>query len=276
MKLGTTVLAAVGTAAPFFKRARSATAAIGHLVAKYQTALDDERKARQKKLEEQRASARAEVADAEQRVRDARADLATLEEQLDALRADRVMAEYIRKRHASDDYRKHFGVIARARDDFEQLSKLLVQAREEQRSGDRSLPRIDRIVLYIDDLDRCDEDQVVKVLQAVHLLLAFELFVVVVAVGSRWLLHSLQQHSKAFRSDDAIMAGIPLEERVHWRSTPLNYLEKIFQIPFSLNPMNRHGFGRMIDSLVVALDRRGGHAVPSTPERSHAEAATVE
>ena len=37
-------------------------------------------------------------------------------------------------------------------------------------------------LLYIDDLDRCSEDKVVKVLEAVHLLLAFKLFVVIVAV----------------------------------------------------------------------------------------------
>ncbi len=45
---------------------------------------------------------------------------------------------------------------------------------------DARLPRIDRIVLYIDDLDRCPEVKVVEVLQAVHLLLAYPLFVVVV------------------------------------------------------------------------------------------------
>ena len=44
---------------------------------------------------------------------------------------------------------------------------------------------IERIVLYIDDLDRCPPERVVEVLQAVHLLLAFELFVVVVAVDAR-------------------------------------------------------------------------------------------
>ncbi len=36
--------------------------------------------------------------------------------------------------------------------------------------------RVNRIVLYIDDLDRCEPDKVAKVLQAVHLLLAFPLF----------------------------------------------------------------------------------------------------
>lgn len=54
--------------------------------------------------------------------------------------------------------------------------------------------KIERIVLYIDDLDRCPAAKVVDVLQAVHLLLAYPLFVVVVGVDSRWLLQSLSAH----------------------------------------------------------------------------------
>jgi hypothetical protein len=34
-----------------------------------------------------------------------------------------------------------------------------------------------------------------------------------------------------------------------WHSTPLNYLEKIFQIPFALRPMERDGFRRLVDNL---------------------------
>jgi hypothetical protein len=44
---------------------------------------------------------------------------------------------------------------------------------------------LNRIVLFIDDLDRCDPDRVVKVLEAVYLLLAVKLFVVVVGVDAR-------------------------------------------------------------------------------------------
>ena len=51
---------------------------------------------------------------------------------------------------------------------------------------------INRIVLYIDDLDRCPPDKVVEVLQAVHLLLSFPAFVVVVAVDARWVSQSLR------------------------------------------------------------------------------------
>ncbi|MGH3928616.1 MAG: P-loop NTPase fold protein [Pseudonocardiaceae bacterium] len=39
------------------------------------------------------------------------------------------------------------------------------------------LPQIDRIIIYIDDLDRCPPQRVVEMLEAIHLLLAVELFV---------------------------------------------------------------------------------------------------
>ncbi|MFD1052515.1 P-loop NTPase fold protein, partial [Kibdelosporangium lantanae] len=47
---------------------------------------------------------------------------------------------------------------------------------------------------YIDERDRCPTPVVIKVLEAVHLLLAFPLFVVVVAVDATWLTSSLRDH----------------------------------------------------------------------------------
>src|SRR5262245_42386878 len=123
----------------------------------------------------------------------------------------------------------------------------ILQQKPKPGDSERVLPQIERIILYIDDLDRCPEKIVVQVLQAVHLLLAFPISIVVVGVDSRWLLHSLQQHSIAFRENKA-NGSQPAEENKHWRSTPLNYLEKIFQIPFTLRPMKKLGFEGLIDN----------------------------
>jgi hypothetical protein len=104
--------------------------------------------------------------------------------------------DFVNKRVGSDDYRKHLGMAALIRSDFEQLSQLVAEYNERADAKDDDIPdnqgkrTINRIVLYIDDLDRCPPERVVKVLQAVHLLLAFPLFVVVVAVDARWLAQS--------------------------------------------------------------------------------------
>ena len=120
-----------------------------------------------------------------------------------------------------------------------------------------------RLVLYIDDLDRCPPSRVVEVLQAVHLLLAFPLFVVVVGVDPRWLLRSLQRHYKEVLSSDSSEedGAFGSDDDRFWESTPQNYLEKIFQIPFALRPMSSTGFGRLVDQLtssaVKAPEDRG-------------------
>ncbi|MDX6289162.1 MAG: hypothetical protein QOH42_961 [Blastocatellia bacterium] len=239
--------------------------------------IEQKRNERQEMLKRQQTQVRERLQDATQRVQEASNEVRQLEQQLDELRADRQMATFIKQRNESSDYINQLGTIARARNDFEKLSDLLAEVKKQtlaeaeatarkkapQAEGapdaaatngnppeeNLLLPRIDRIVLYIDDLDRCPEKNVVEVLQAVHLLLAFPLFVVIVGVDPRWLLHSLKQHSKVFQgAPEAGNNGTDEEER-HWQSTPLNYLEKIFQIPFTLRPMAYDGFGEYIEDL---------------------------
>jgi hypothetical protein len=148
---------------------------------------------------------------------------------------------FIAERAASEDYRRQLGLIATIRRDFERLAILQDRWRRDKSGGS---PRpIDRIVLYIDDLDRCTPRQVVEVLQAVHLLLALDLFVVVVGVDPRWLLHSLRdQYQSLLREEDADRLML---------STPHDYLEKIFNVPFVLPAMTSEGFGAMIRRLTA-------------------------
>lgn len=160
----------------------------------------------------------------------------------------RRLFEFLQQRKARTEYRKELGIVATIRQDFEALSELLVESRAEDRKP--NLPRVDRIILYIDDLDRCSTKRVVEVLQAVHLLLAFPLFVVVVGVDSRWLLHALEEEYSAF-ADVADSSGrAPGERQTHWQTTPQNYLEKIFQIPFTLRPMDATGYTKMVQALI--------------------------
>ncbi len=187
---------------------------------------------------------RAEDALRRAQAREAAADEAVSrqQEQLDGLR-DRGAQLQTLVQSAAVEYRRGLGLMSRLRKDFEQLT-LLVGARPDGpadgapaplREAARTLANADndleRIVLYIDDLDRCSPDQVVKVLQAVHLLLAFRLFVVVLGVDSRWLEASLESHYETL-----------LEK-------PADYLEKIIQVPFLLRPMTREGFAAMMAEL---------------------------
>jgi cytosine/adenosine deaminase-related metal-dependent hydrolase len=155
---------------------------------------------------------------------------------------------FLSERAASSDYRGQLGLISTIRKDFQQLIKLM-EAWRKQPDNQARRP-IDRIVLYIDDLDRCSPEQVAAVLQAVHLLLALDLFVVVVGVDPRWLLHSLrQQYQRMLAAEPETFEG---DEQQLWASTPGDYLEKIFNIPFVLPAMTPDTFKSLIENLATS------------------------
>ncbi|RKQ92696.1 KAP-like P-loop domain-containing protein [Solirubrobacter pauli] len=199
------------------------------------------------------------VKNAKAEVEAAKAREAGLREEYDDLAHGRALARYAAKRGGSGDYRSQLGLISRIHEDFERMSDLLTGQRG-ARGGDKDLPQIDRIVLYIDDLDRCSPKRVVEVLEAVHLILALPLFVVVIAVDPRWLLQSLKLHYAEL---------LKAQDEPHWQSTPLNYLEKIIQIPFTLRPMGPAGTTALVSSLlpvyVPVTDSPAETATPATP-----------
>ena len=167
-------------------------------------------------LREREAAARQKLTDAESKIQE-------LRRESEELQPGRRLQRFIEERSTAGDYREHLGLVSLIRRDFETLSRLL---RERQ-----DLP-VDRIVLFIDDLDRCPPDRVCEVLEAIHLILAFELFVVVVGVDVRWISRALQK-----RYSGLLTAGHSAGPDREDLASPDDYLEKIFQIPFWINPL---------------------------------------
>jgi len=126
----------------------------------------------------------------------------------------------------------------------------------------QQLPTFSRIILYIDDLDRCPPKTVVNVLQAVHLLLGFPLFTVVVAVDSRWVSRALFKQYPNLLTETGIFSGSGSGTGKSSRgaATSHNYLEKIFQIPYWVRPMDDPKLARgYVNSLIEDDLRRGFH-----------------
>ncbi|MDR6763804.1 putative kinase [Flavobacterium sp. 2755] len=154
---------------------------------------------------------------------------------------------FIEKRANSDDYKKHLGIVSTIRKDFEILSDLLtdhnIETEENKESEDFKKmfnKPLQRIILYIDDLDRCPEDRVVEVLEAVNLLMAFPLFIVVVGVDPRWVKTALNhKYEKLFSGSD------PNDDKI----SASNYLEKIFQVPFHIKDADDINIKNMIEKL---------------------------
>jgi hypothetical protein len=211
---------------------------------------------------------KAEAERAAKEAADARAAAEALTREAEALRPERRIATFIQDRAAATDYRRHLGVPALIRRDFEKLSAMFETQRKAEEKGEdcgaanqQNDPTVvNRIILYIDDLDRCPPQKVVDVLRAIHLLLAFRLFVVVVAVDARWMKRSLKDRfslmlttAETRSAADAGQGsgdGAP-SENIAWRATasPDDYLEKIFQVPFWIRPLGLSGSRRLVTEL---------------------------
>ncbi|WP_164545301.1 P-loop NTPase fold protein [Antribacter gilvus] len=116
------------------------------------------------------------------------------------------------------------GFVGNLRDDLGTFADQLAQAEEYlRRPGDTDADgRVERIVLHVDDLDRCPPERVVDVLQALTLLLSTSLFVVVVAADPRTLRLSLERDAATATHLEGRTAGA------------LDHLDAFFQVPYAL------------------------------------------
>jgi KAP family P-loop domain len=194
-------------------------------------------------LEKQRAAALAQHAESTAAVEANKAELAKLTTRT-------LLEEFLDERVSDDGYLKQLTIFSRIRNDFEKLSKLMTKSNDDyvaQKVVNGTVaapPPVSRIVLYIDDLDRCPADRVVEVLKLVHLLLAFPLFVCVAAVDPRWITRCLHEAPGLIddKSDLASEVGVP--------ATATDYLEKIFQIPLWLRPVPSEQRGAIARTLL--------------------------
>lgn len=107
---------------------------------------------------------------------------------------------------ATPDYKADIGFMGRIRQDLEEFAK--------------SLPNGMKVVVFIDDLDRCDPRKAVEVLEAVKLLLDFDRFIVFIALDARIITQAIEEYYGKVLTEAQI--------------TGYEYLDKIVQIPFSI------------------------------------------
>ena len=216
---------------------------------------------------------------------------------------------FIRDKVSDGVYARHLSLIATIRKDFGQVTEIMtgdnnssVDAKELERAHVVYLSKVDelfkahpgvlppdivadltrdvskkelryfsRIVLYIDDLDRCPADKVTEVLQAIHLLLFFRLFVVVVAVDAKWMARSLEQEFPDLLSmpvEAADEQAISKDSSVSL-ATALDYIEKIFQIPFWVQPMTAD-LGETFIGNLTATRGADNRIAPTSPVEDEA------
>jgi hypothetical protein len=223
--------------APMLKKAQEAAGKAEEYKQRFDAAREAQRPSEPdaKKL----AEIDSEIATLKSKIAAADKEIMAAEARLLAVDSGMLIYDHLTERVKDARYVDRQGVVAVLRRDLEDLKRYLDGQTQEK-------AKVQRIVLYIDDLDRCEPARVVEVLQAVHLLLAFPLFAVIVAVDPRWLERSLY---------DKYVPGhltMAREELAKVNFTPRNYLEKIFQIPYRLKPMD-DAFGGLVDGLTKGL-----------------------
>ncbi len=125
--------------------------------------------------------------------------------------------DLVKERNQSGFYRGRLGLLHQVQLDLQELTDALlpIDGRDEN-----LFPRGEpRVILIIDDLDRCPPDQVVAMLEAAQLLVKTRLFVVVLAMDVRYITRALEKK----------YLGILI---ANGKPSGLDYIEKIVQIPY--------------------------------------------
>lgn len=258
----------------------------------YAKAVEKARKDLAKEVEDKEVAAREAahaLTEAQQKAKEAKAPLAKYGDGAAAGAPSTILRYFLFEDGDVRDYDKQVGLVSRARRSFEQLDAIFtanrdgLAARDKQARGEPLTPAEteartryeamqldkqglvipDRIVLYIDDLDRCTHQQVYDVLQAIHLLLAFELFVVVVGVDVRWVEEAVARQFTV--AAEELPDNATPEQRdaarhkaeTERRKRAIDYLEKIFQLPFWLRRLSTEGdkggsYGAYVQELLQA------------------------
>ena len=155
---------------------------------------------------------------------------------------------FISERLQTDSYAKQLGTLQQVQRDLADLTQHFTfpsqaditkdEFKEKLAKIKEIFPRGSaRIVLYIDDLDRCPPDQVVKVLEAVQLILKTPLFIVVLAIDDRYIARSLEKVYEGVLTRQGHPSGI-------------DYLEKIIQLPYRMRPIGPEGLEGYLKSQI--------------------------
>jgi hypothetical protein len=159
------------------------------------------------------------------------------------------LQDFVSARLQDRDYEERLGMLHRAQADLQELTDTLTVRADHDLHAEakqKFFPRGPaRVVLFIDDLDRCPPPKVVEVLEAVQLLLRTELFVVVLGLDTRYVTRALEKQ----------YAGI-LQH--HGDPSGLDYIEKIIQIPYRVRPVEPENLRTFLEAQMEMVAHDGG------------------
>jgi hypothetical protein len=132
---------------------------------------------------------------------------------------------------ASFDAAPAAGVISRIQDEFKSALRAKIEGEQGKPDASARWPGIRerirnnelKIVVFIDELDRCPLERIVEILEAIKLFLAEDIFIVLLGVDTRVASEAIRLHYKEVQNPDL----------------PREYLEKIVQLPLRVPSAER-------------------------------------
>ncbi|MCI0558419.1 MAG: SUMF1/EgtB/PvdO family nonheme iron enzyme [Nitrososphaera sp.] len=109
-----------------------------------------------------------------------------------------------------------------------------------------------RLVVFIDDLDRCLPDKAIDILEAIKVFLDAEGCVFVIAVDPKVIVEGIRVKYRDFLVDGEVEAVIPI--------TGDDYIEKIIQLPFYLPPVTQENMINFIKAEMRDLPESAAEA----------------
>lgn len=155
-------------------------------------------------------------------------------------------AQQLRQMASRPDFRDQIGFMADIKSEIDFVTELL-----EQQSEGKSI----RVVIFIDDLDRCPPAKAVEVLEAIMLLLSEDNspFYVFLGIDARVLVKAVEERYGKM----LVEAGISGYE----------YLDKIVQIPFTIPATDETGIKNYIRALLPRPGEESARAlIQPTPQ----------
>ena len=159
------------------------------------------------------------------------------------------VAQWITELFADTSYGSQLGVMEEIRHDLKALERRL--------HTNQSDATTDRILVLVDDLDRCEPAKAVEILKAVNLLLNFPSFIVCVGIDARLVAKAIEKHYEGLIGESG--------------ASGYEYLEKIVQIPFRIPDPSEDDIAAFLSDQLGAprakhADERNGSGPPQATD----------
>jgi hypothetical protein len=128
---------------------------------------------------------------------------------------------------------------------FEELSEAIAEFR---RGG------VDRIVVFVDDLDRCLPGNALAVLESMKLFFDFPGVIFVAGLDEGVIQRALQTHFFGFAEAAPISADNESISGASRQAPEQRYIDKIFQVPYRLPPASKDDLAELLESMYRQAD----------------------